>query len=454
MKKIISMILVISIILCSFVVCAAATEGKQYRDYKVYTLLGDSVASGYDDIEKSSSSCQFKYKENGYGAKVAKALGVKINSMACPAVRTVEMRYLLEDDYPQDDYMFYGIGYDWQREGFKEEYRNAIREADLITLGIGGNDYLTYIVWVVLEEMEKKGLGIHKELADKLNELIRELEAGVSEDTLDIIVDVASVIDALPELGQILPFAFAEALKRYYENWNHVIEDIYYYNEDVELYVVGGLNYSYSVIFDNIDDSSGVLYNIGKAVAELGNKPQIDSAEKYGYTFVSTEDVDCVLTHPTSEGYTDIAERILDALPDMRYCYADAAYGTEYYNAVYYMTKKGYMNGISNTEFGVEEKMTAEQLAKTLCNISGEIQNDAFGWATEKGFITGETDSDIGYFELMTALNNFSKDQGKTDFFYTLRFLIYVVKNMFSDVIFGSVKRGDAAKLICDYCEL
>lgn len=452
MKKIISVILVISIIFCSFAVCAAAAEGKQYRDYKVYTLLGDSVASGYDDIEKNSTSCQFKYKENGYGAQVAKALGIKLNSMACPAVRTVEMRYLLEDDYPMDDYMFYGIGYDWQRDGFKEEYRNAVREADIITLGIGGNDYLTYLVWVVLEEMEKKGLGIHKDIADKINELVRA--TGVNEDTQGIIEDVASVIDALPELGQILPYAFAEALKRYYENWNYVIEDIYSYNEDAELYVIGGLNYSYSVIFDKIDDPTGILYNIGKAVAVLGNKPQIDGAEKYGYTFISTEDIDCQLTHPTSEGYTVIAERILDALPDVRYCYSDAAYGTKYYNAVYFMSRNGYMKGISDTEFGVGEKITAGELAQVLCNITGQTQADAFGWATEKGLIKGNADSDIGYFELITSLNNFSEVQGRTDFFYKVRFLFFTVKNLFTGAVFGTLKRGDAAKLLCDYCGL
>lgn len=452
MKKIISFILVLSIVLCGFAVCVSATDGKQYRDYKVYTLLGDSVASGYDDVEKNSTSCQFKYKENGYGAKVAKALGVKLNSMACPAVRTVEMRYLLEDDYPADDYMFYGIAYDWQREGFKEEVRNAIREADFITVGIGGNDYLTYLAWVVFEEMDKEGLGVHK---DMVNEIIRIIEGDViNEDTIDTIVEVASVLDAIPELAQILPSAFAEALEIYYKNWNHVIEDIYSYNEDVELYVIGGLNYSYCDIFDKIDDTSGILYNIGKAVAALGNKPQIEGAEKYGYTFVSSEDVDCVLTHPTPEGYTEIADRILDALPDLRYCYSDAVYGSKYYNAVYYMTKKGYMDGVSKTEFGVEEKFTAEDLAETLCNMAGQEQNDVFGWAKEKGFVKGEADSSMTYFDLMTGLNKFSKDQGRTDFFYTVKFLFYVVKNMFSDVAFGSVERGNAAKLLYGYCEL
>ena len=452
MKKIISVLLAVSVVLCSFGFCVAAADGKQYRDYNVYTLLGDSVASGYDDVEKDSTSCQFKYKENGYGAKVAKVLGAKLNSMACPAVRTVEMRYLLEDDYPADDYIFYGIAYDWQREGFKEEYRNAVREADIITVGIGGNDYLTYLVWVVLEEMDNTGLGIHKEFANKIKELIKE--EGIDEEIFETIIDVASVMDVLPDLAQMLPTAFAEALKRYYVNWNCVIEDIYYYNEDVELYAIGGLNYSYCEIFDKIDDASGILYNIGKVVAEVGNRPQIDGAEKYGYTYVSTEGTDCVLTHPTPEGYTRIAELILDALPDVRYGYTDAAYGSEYYNAVYFMTRKGYMEGISDTEFGVKEKFTAGELAETLCNIAGETQDDAFAWATEKGFVTGKADSDVGYFALISALNSFSKDQGKVDFFYSIRFLLFAVKNLFTEAAFGTVKRGTAAKVICGYCGL
>ena len=450
MKKIISVILAISVIFSCFSASVSATEGKQYRNYEVYTLLGDSVASGYDDVEKNSTSCQFKYKENGYGAKVAKVLGAKLNSMACPAVRTVEMRYLLEDDYPADDYMFYGIAYDWQREGFKEEYRNAIREADLITVGIGGNDYLTYLVWVVMEEMEKTGLGVHKEFTEKLIAAINE--TGIDESTIETIVDVASAVDALPQLGQILPTAFAEALKRYYENWDRVIEDIYFYNKDAELYVIGGLNYG--VILEGGDDEASLIYNIGKVVAEVGNKPQIDGAEKYGYTFVSTKGTDCVLTHPTPEGYTHIANLILDALPDLRYCYTDAPYGTEYYNAVYYMSKNGYMDGVSDTEFGVEEKITAEQLAFALCNIAKESNESPFGWATEKGFVTGEKSSDIGYFDLITALNSFSEYQGKTDFFYKISFFVYAVKNVFSYVFSSSLNRGEAAKLLTDYCGL
>lgn len=348
--------------------------------------------------------------------------------------------------------MFYGIGYDWQREGFKEEYRNAVREADLITVGIGGNDYLTYLVWVVLEEMDKTGLGVHKEFVNEVISIIRD--EGIDEGIFDTIIDVASVIDVLPDLMQILPSAFTEALKRYYENWNYVIEDIYSYNEDAELYVIGGLNYSYCEIFDKIDDPTGILNNIGRVVAEVGNRPQIDGAAKYGYTYISTMGTDCVLTHPTPDGYTHIAELILEALPDMRYAYTDAAYGTKYYDAVYYMTRKGYMNGISDTEFGVDGKLTAGQLADALYNIAGQTQGDAFIWATEKGLVKGSSDSDTGYFDLITALNKFSGEQGKTDIFYQIRFLAFAVRNLFSGVVFGPLNRGDAAKLISGYCEL
>lgn len=72
---------------------------------------------------------------------------------------------------------------------------------------------------------------------------------------------------------------------------------------------------------------------IGRVVAEVGNNPQIEGAEKYGYTFVSTKGVPCKLTHPTPDGYQMIADRILEALPDVNFAYDDAAFGSKYYEA-------------------------------------------------------------------------------------------------------------------------
>ena len=91
-------------------VCFAAdstesADAKKYYDYGTYVLLGDSVASGHNDLVYVDS--EFKRVENSYGAYVADALGVNYVPMACPGFRTIDIRYMLEDDYPGDDYLFH-----------------------------------------------------------------------------------------------------------------------------------------------------------------------------------------------------------------------------------------------------------------------------------------------------------------------------------------------------------
>ena len=38
------------------------------------------------------------------------------------------------------------------------EYRQNIAEADLITLGVGGNDFGTMLTWLVADIMEEQGM--------------------------------------------------------------------------------------------------------------------------------------------------------------------------------------------------------------------------------------------------------------------------------------------------------
>ena len=76
-------------------VCFAAdstesADAKKYYDYGTYVLLGDSVASGHNDLVYVDS--EFKRVENSYGAYVADALGVNYVPMACPGFRTIDIR--------------------------------------------------------------------------------------------------------------------------------------------------------------------------------------------------------------------------------------------------------------------------------------------------------------------------------------------------------------------------
>lgn len=127
-------------------VCFAAdstesADAKKYYDYGTYVLLGDSVASGHNDLVYVDS--EFKRVENSYGAYVADALGVNYVPMACPGFRTIDIRYMLEDDYPGDDYLFHDSHNPEVMKSRIPEYRRAISQAGLITLGVGGNDFGT-----------------------------------------------------------------------------------------------------------------------------------------------------------------------------------------------------------------------------------------------------------------------------------------------------------------------
>ena len=133
-------------------VCFAAdsTESaaaKKYYDYGTYVLLGDSVASGHNDLVYVDS--EFKRVENSYGAYVADALGVNYVPMACPGFRTIDIRYMLEDDYPGDDYLFHDSHNPEVMKSRIPEYRRAISQAGLITLGVGGNDFGTYLLSLI-----------------------------------------------------------------------------------------------------------------------------------------------------------------------------------------------------------------------------------------------------------------------------------------------------------------
>ena len=97
-------ILLACILAFSAVTCFAA-ENKKYYDYGKYVLLGDSVAAGHNDLVYID--CEFKRVDGSYGAIVADTLGAEFIPMACPGFRTIEMRYMLEDDYEGDDYLFH-----------------------------------------------------------------------------------------------------------------------------------------------------------------------------------------------------------------------------------------------------------------------------------------------------------------------------------------------------------
>ena len=308
--------------------------------FENYLLLGDSVASGYRDVMCDEDDTYNKtYQETvycrvpgSYADVLTKAIieDDTMTAFAAPGYRTVEIRYMLEDDFDEaDDYMFHpaqlnAVG-DAGSEEYRTAYKKAVAEADLITLGVGGNDWGAYLGWVVSDIFEKENVA--DEYAEQLQGII---EGGTMDvETIKSLVEIVHLAGALPELVATLPSALSDGLSNFYKNWDIMIQDIYDLNPDVTLMVLGmsdnsvkGKYYGYNgeegePISTDAVTQSEVVTTIVDFIMTVGNTPMIEGAEKFGYTYVDTAGTTYVESHPDADGHIYIANKIIEALPSV-----------------------------------------------------------------------------------------------------------------------------------------
>ena len=105
----------------------------------------------------------------------------------------------------------------------------------------------------------------------------------------------------------------------------------------------------------------------------VGNKPMIEGAEKFGYTYVNTDGTTYVESHPDAAGHVFIANKIIEALPHPDYVnkFDDVKIGTKYYNAVEFVVENGIMAPTSATTFSPEKVLNKGELNKALNVING-----------------------------------------------------------------------------------
>ena len=416
MKKTLAVVLALMMLSGSFM-CLAAVELNQdavkahYGQYKNYLLLGDSVASGYRD-EMSDNDAAYNEKNNettyyrvpgSYADVLANAIieDKSMTAFAGPGFRTIEMRYMLEDDYAAtctDEYLFHPSHlYTYDdiycaecdeyllpgSEHFRKEFKKAIAEADLITLGVGGNDWGAYFGWVITDILEKENYA--DEYANMAKELLEDGLADIA--TIEKLLEIAHLAGALPELGQQIPQILNYGLGNFYMNWDIMIQDIYDLNPDVTLMVLGmsdnslkGKNYDYNgvegeaVKADEVPEAlTGILEYVVDFIMTVGNTPMIEGAKKFGYTYVDTDGTTYVESHPDADGHVFIANKIIEALPDAEISkqFEDVTPGHKYYSAIEYVVKKGIMTGTTETTFSPDEALTSGQLAAAFNAING-----------------------------------------------------------------------------------
>ncbi len=427
-KRTIAVILTLILVSSSFV-CFALDSEKQYHKYEKYLLLGDSEASGFRDYQYRMT--EFTFAPDSYSDFIAQELGAELIPMACPGFRTVELRHVLEDDYVvEDDYLYSAVPHHepHEIEAKIPEIRQAIIDADLITLGIGGNDWGAFLGWVMTDLLEENPLP--EDFENALREFLKN--ATVEDDIIGTIVDMATMFMSLDVFVKSLSEALVYAFATLHENWGHIIEDIYAMNPDVTLVVVGMFVTTYKTeegAPDVVIEPDPLAVKVEQMMIDFGNKPMVDNEEKYGYIYVDTAGTVVETSHPTVAGHRHIANRILEELPDARFPYTDVPINSSEYKAVEYMYLNNLMKGATATSFGGEAKITKAELSETLNKISGAY------------FIDDSTD-EVTQLELAQAIRKVSGNTGIIDFF---KHLISIVKLIFSGTAFKTVTRAEAA---------
>lgn len=406
-RKALAIILTLVMLSGTFVSLAAVelnqeAADKHYGQYENYLLLGDSVASGYRDVVTDRDQ-QFNtenyestyYRVPGSYADIITSSIIESNEMisfAGPGYRTIEIRYMLEDEYAatcEDEYLFYCSNVNVHgyagAEHFRQGYKEAVKNADLITLGVGGNDWGQYILWVITETLQQSGS--FDELYDAVLKLIDGVEFNM--DTVKKALDIVSKnADAIAAVLAAIPDALEYGLTTFYANWDIMIQDIYNYNPDVTLVVVGmsdnGVKGNY-FDYDGVAggpvtgsliggaDSGAASAAIVEAIMAVANKPMIDGAKKFGYTYVDTKGTTYVESHPDAAGHAYIANKILEALPDpvIEDQFSDMKPGNKYFATAEYCVANGIMTGLTDTIFGADEAITSGQLNAAINAIAG-----------------------------------------------------------------------------------
>lgn len=470
-KKVIALVLVLTLISSSFVCFATGLNQEAVKlhrgQYKNYVLLGDSVASGYRDVMSDNDDEYNKtYQETtycrvpgSYADVLTKAI-IEDNTMtafAGPGFRTIEIRYMLEDDFTEtDDYLFHpaqlnAVGYAGSEE-YRTAYKNAVAKADLITLGVGGNDWGAYLGWVIADVFEKENV------ADKYTAM---LEKFLAENEMDLskiedLVEIAHIAGALPAVVATIPEALSYGLGNFYKNWDIMIQDIYDLNPDVTLMVLGMSDNSLKGNYFDYDGVAGepvngsaeqdetaaaVTSTIVDFIMTVGNTPMIEGAKKFGYTYVDTEGTTYVESHPDAAGHIHIANKIIEALPhpDCFEKFDDVRPGHKYYNAVEFVTMNNIMSATSATTFSPDAPLTKGQLAEAMNAVNGTDN-------------VTDDDAQVSTVQLADALLNSGTEKDFSDVIKTLSVSLHVMADNEFDMD-AIVSRGAAANYFKMYCE-
>ncbi len=307
----------------------AATE-QTVKKYKVYTVLGDSVAAGYShpgyDFTHDYNKAEWALVPNTYPAIIGNATGAKVHQLAHSGYRSTDLRALLYNDYngdgmsplrlPSTNDDMRHMNYD-QLNVLRAEFQKDISESNLITVNIGINDS-TQPLMIAMETLTAD-IGV---LGNQLMALLDPFN--YVKNTLLNLQTLA--VDA--QFYAALAQAELASFRAFSENFDAIIARIHELNPKATVVVVGLYNASENQTIPsggfglNLGDIFGPIYANMNEYMQNGSQ----YANSGYYTYVDAWGISSHMNdpespmygadnHPTLAGHREIADRIFAALP-------------------------------------------------------------------------------------------------------------------------------------------
>ena len=383
-RSLLSLLLALAM-LASLGTCFASA--KDCSGYEYYVSLGDSIANG---IGENNVENKYMYRTPGaYPDRIAKATGAHLSQLGCGGMRTVELRACLEDDYAMPDEFANNFTRAKVAE-IRHFYRPAVAAADLITLNIGANDVATYALLRAKAALAEAGVSL-----PMLNAAVSEADDAVGG--LAGLLELARKVGGYASAVNAAVQGLTEGYRRFVENWDAIIGDIYKLNPDVTLLVAGFYN-----PFSELKISDSSLLQLGRAldgvIAAINTQMQYRSAYADRYIYVDITGIqsiaakkgDAILdegffsaveldVHPSNEGQAEIAERFLSKLPansGSGLPFRDVAQSRWSYPYVKTLWDNGVASGMTASTFAPAAQLTRAQLVTLLGRMAGVQASD------------------------------------------------------------------------------
>ena len=272
LKRLLSLVLTLCMMLSLVALPASAEEKDTFN----YVSLGASNTNGYgmrgyiteEELALLLSQQVSKDDVNVYGYQrtpegaypdlirdyyAQSYSNVNVNQLAISSMRVEELRILLDNTYMGDDYSSWRFtGSDgWFKsaekggiDALRTAYQENIKNADLVTVDIGWNNFGVYVCNQLVDYMSK---GSYKWTVDIEQIFETEAEKQAAREAKAIIGSYIKGFVGEGEMTNALTDIFAYSILGYIHNFDIVIEKIYELNPDAQVVVLGIQNLLYDV---------------------------------------------------------------------------------------------------------------------------------------------------------------------------------------------------------------